>query len=32
MPIENDESEGLHKHLLTVEEMTKGDLYIKFDI
>ena len=32
MPIQNESSEDLMRHLKTVEEMPKGDLYLKFDI
>eukprot|EP00350_Pseudokeronopsis_sp_OXSARD2_P001651 CAMPEP_0170541274 /NCGR_PEP_ID=MMETSP0211-20121228/1043_1 /TAXON_ID=311385 /ORGANISM="Pseudokeronopsis sp., Strain OXSARD2" /LENGTH=41 /DNA_ID= /DNA_START= /DNA_END= /DNA_ORIENTATION= len=32
MPIANDEKEDLMKHLQNVNQMEKGDLYIKFDI
>lgn len=32
MPIESDVKEDLMKHLKSVDEMAKGDLYLKFDI
>lgn len=32
MPIQNDSDGDLMKHLKTVSEMPKGDLYLKFDI
>jgi DnaJ-class molecular chaperone len=32
MPINIDSSDNLMKHLYTVDEMEKGDLYVKFDI
>ena len=32
MPIPNNQGEDLMKHLQGVQEMEKGDLFVKFDI